>query len=453
MIRSRALILAGLPIACFVLMFAYAVYQLVQIDRAFRFNVGENMLWAVTQTNREAQRVLLSIARQDPPETLQLRMDILHSRVALLYDNPQRAYYNQIGIGMVVDEAMRLTAEVDARIAAPDFAYWDDPAIASLEALDRALRKLSNDTVTADRNERGLRHDLQRGTVQLLLLSVLGAFASGVFIAGLLVRNVRQAIRAREDLEHHRAILEETVARRTQELQEALAVERRAKEVYRSFIITVPHQFRTPLSIIHMVAQRQLRDSPAADPATLEKKFRRILESAERLERLVAGIMTVVSMDARELTRGLLDLNAVADLALRQVRDAHAERTILAECTSEPLMTVGDAVLLEQVIVNLLSNAVKYSPITAPIVLRTWREGDTVRCSVQDRGIGIPAAAQGAIFERFFRAANAHHLPGMGVGLSLSRDIVTLHDGQIGFVSAEGGGSTFTVTLTAAGGE
>lgn len=158
-------------------------------------------------------------------------------------------------------------------------------------------------------------------------------------------------------------------------------------------------------------------------------------------------------MDARELTRGLLDLNAVADLALRQVRDAHAERTILTECTSEPLMTVGDAVLLEQVIVNLLSNAVKYSPITAPIVLRTWREGDTVRCSVQDRGIGIPAAAQGAIFERFFRAANAHHLPGMGVGLSLSRDIVTLHDGQIGFVSAEGGGSTFTVTLTAAGGE
>ncbi|MFT3690581.1 sensor histidine kinase [Paenirhodobacter sp.] len=426
------------------LLFSYAVVQLVMIDRVLRFNVGENMLWAVTQANREAQRLLLGMARDDAPEALSLRYDILHSRVLLLTEGPQYSYFAMLGLE---DQTHRITALLDRIGAMIDRDTPSDDATlqAAVAELDEALRLMSNDTVVAERMLRGEKHDLQRGAMQILLLAVLGAACSGAFMSGLLLRTLQQSIRAQRA---HRALLEETVAQRTRELQDALASERRAKEVYRSFIVTVPHQFRTPLSVILMIAQRQLR-RPDLDSQTLQRKFRRIVEAAQRLNRLLGGVMSVVTMDARELTRHRVDLNAVVGPALQQVREENPDREIRSDLSEAPLWIEADAVLLEQVVLNLLTNAVKYSGAESPVVLRTGRKGSGVFCSVTDYGVGIPDQAQATIFERFYRAPNVHHLPGMGVGLSLSRDIVTMHDGTIDFTSAEGQGSAFTITFPA----
>lgn len=451
MIRSRAVLLATLCIGCFVLLFSYAVVQLVQIDRVLRYNVGENMLWAVTQSNREAQRLLLAMTQGAGPEDLSLRYDILHSRTLLLEEGPQRTYFALLGLDGLTQRVETLLDQVGIMLEHDP--QGQDPAlIARVTDLDEALRQMSNDTVIAERKLRGQKHDQQRGAMQILLFSVLGAAGSGAFMSALLLRTLQQSISAQRALERHRAMLEDTVAQRTRELQGALASERRAKEVYRSFIVTVPHQFRTPLSVIHMIAQRQLR-GPDLDPQTLQRKFRRIIEAAQRLDRLLAGIMSVVTMDARELNRRQIDLNAVVRPALQQVQEENPDRTIRQDLAEGPLWIDGDGVLLEQVVLNLLSNAVKYSSPGWPVRLRTGRVGDQVFCCVSDEGAGIPHEAQATIFERFYRAPNVRHLPGMGVGLSLSRDIVTLHDGEIGFTSAEGKGSTFTITLPAKEGQ
>jgi signal transduction histidine kinase len=105
------------------------------------------------------------------------------------------------------------------------------------------------------------------------------------------------------------------------------------------------------------------------------------------------------------------------------------------------------------VIGNLFSNAIKYSPQGGRVEVTAAINGDTIRVEVHDDGIGIPAEQQAQIFTKFFRAdAAASGIPGTGLGLAVSRDIVESHGGQIGFISAEGAGTTFFIELPGADG-
>lgn len=166
---------------------------------------------------------------------------------------------------------------------------------------------------------------------------------------------------------------------------------------------------------------------------------------------MIGGFLETAAIEQRALVahRTVIDFNAVAAVAATQIRSAHPDRRLDCLFTDERLQIDGDAVLLEQVVLNLLSNAVKYSPPGEIVELRTGREGDRILCTVRDRGCGIPQAALGSIFERYYRAPNTHHLPGVGVGLSLAAQIVGLHGGRIDVTSEEGRGTTFHVTLPA----
>jgi two-component system, NtrC family, sensor histidine kinase KinB len=114
---------------------------------------------------------------------------------------------------------------------------------------------------------------------------------------------------------------------------------------------------------------------------------------------------------------------------------------------------MGNADRLRQVIGNLLSNAIKYSPRGGLVQVTASVRGDAVRFEVRDEGIGIPTEQQPRIFTKFFRAdAAASGITGTGLGLAVSRDIVESHGGQIGFMSAEGEGTTFFVELPGADG-
>jgi signal transduction histidine kinase len=109
----------------------------------------------------------------------------------------------------------------------------------------------------------------------------------------------------------------------------------------------------------------------------------------------------------------------------------------------------ADELRLEQVLQNLLQNALKYSPESQPIAVRVERRSESAVVAVTDRGIGIPAAALPRLFGRFYRAPNAEaqQIGGMGVGLYVVKEIVTLHGGEVAVESAEGQGSTFTISL------
>ncbi len=104
---------------------------------------------------------------------------------------------------------------------------------------------------------------------------------------------------------------------------------------------------------------------------------------------------------------------------------------------------------LGRAIWNLLDNAVKYSPSCKTVWLRTVVRDGSVDISVQDRGVGVPAADQLRIFDKFARGANAAEsgAKGTGLGLAMVRHIVAAHGGHVRLESFPGDGSTFTITL------
>ena len=125
----------------------------------------------------------------------------------------------------------------------------------------------------------------------------------------------------------------------------------------------------------------------------------------------------------------------------------------------------GDPVRLGQACDNLVSNAVKFTPAGGPVTLRlrtAWRTADddvvdgpqpgaeqVARLEVTDTGIGIPAGEQSKLFTRFFRASTAQRnaVPGVGLGLTITKAITTAHGGRLDLRSTEGVGTTFTLTL------
>ena len=107
----------------------------------------------------------------------------------------------------------------------------------------------------------------------------------------------------------------------------------------------------------------------------------------------------------------------------------------------------ADPSRLEQVLVNLIHNSIKFTRPGGEVVLSAQRDGDMVRFSVRDTGIGIPADDLERIFERFYKADRARSSGGTGLGLSIARHIVEAHGGRIWAESEEGRGSTFHFTI------
>src|SRR5690606_8682803 len=113
----------------------------------------------------------------------------------------------------------------------------------------------------------------------------------------------------------------------------------------------------------------------------------------------------------------------------------------------ETIWVTLDKMAVENVMINLLSNAIKYSPENKKILLSTrWQNGN-IHLMVKDEGIGIPAAEQNHLFERFFRAKNALNIQGTGLGLNIVKRYVELMEGEIGFESEENVGTTVYVKL------
>ncbi|MHB8993407.1 MAG: sensor histidine kinase, partial [Chloroflexota bacterium] len=117
--------------------------------------------------------------------------------------------------------------------------------------------------------------------------------------------------------------------------------------------------------------------------------------------------------------------------------------------STEPAVVKGDRDRLEQVLVNLLDNAIRYSPTEREIEVGVVVRDREAIVSVRDHGVAIPREKQGRIFQRFYRAhtGTPHDYGGMGVGLYISREIVSRHLGRMWFESEKGRGSCFYFSL------
>ena len=459
MIWTRGTLFSAATILLFLSLAAVSLVWLSVTQRDLQREVGESNLWAAGQAEREGLRFLIVVEESSAEgmarNEVALQFELLYSRIALLAVDPQRAFLRSIGQETAIARASTLVDSIDAILnpALPGETAMVPNAGISLPAQAAELVALTHDialaTYLAERRAGFDLRERQLRAIALLRVSVIGGAVAGLTMAALLVRDKRRLMQVTVDLRAHETDLQLTIADRTVALREALATETRAKEVYRSFVVTVAHQLRTSVSIIHLTAQRQVRSTAADLPEGARRRFARILDAAERLERLIAGFLETAAVEQRALAadRSLIDFNAIASVAAVQIRSAHPDRRLTCNLGTDPLPVEGDAVLLEQVVLNILSNAMKYSGDDDEVTMSTDKHGNRIRCAIRDRGCGIPQDALGSIFERYYRAPMAHRLPGVGVGLSLAAEIVALHDGCIEVLSTVGEGSTFTILL------
>jgi signal transduction histidine kinase len=221
------------------------------------------------------------------------------------------------------------------------------------------------------------------------------------------------------------------------------------------FMAIASHELRTPVTTIRCTAQLLLShlDRSDSEPPKLLSRLQAVEKMSTRLTRLIADLLDVTRLRTGrlELRRESLDLARLVAEVVNQERveaDSHS-LPVLSVLGDLPLI-VADADRIEQVISNVLNNAFKYSPQDYRIEVVARAEGAGVLLTVADQGIGLPSAALDAIFEPFGRAVNAQRrqLPGMGLGLYISRQIVEQHGGRIWADSpGEEGGTLVSIWL------
>ncbi len=225
---------------------------------------------------------------------------------------------------------------------------------------------------------------------------------------------------------------------------------RRFEEMREDFLATAAHEFKTPLAVIKAQAQL-LQRRGEADP----QGFQVLNRQVERLSRLTHQLLELsrLRLGGPELRRETYDLGEqVAEVLARLQALATGHRLTLAR--REPAPVYADRERIEQVLVNLVDNAVKFSPGGCDVEASVARRGGEVQVSVRDQGLGIPRDKQARIFERYYRAhaGTPEDYGGIGVGLDMSREIVSRHGGRMWFESEPGAGSIFSFTLPLAEG-
>jgi signal transduction histidine kinase/HAMP domain-containing protein len=225
---------------------------------------------------------------------------------------------------------------------------------------------------------------------------------------------------------------------------------KRFDELKNDLVATVAHEFRTPLTslrmAIHLVAEE------AVGPLTAKQA--ELLGSArqdcERLQGIVDDLLDLSSIQSGRLELQVRSISA-AELLSKAIasqefsadqKDIHLESSIAADVDQLEL----DADRIGLVLNNLISNAIRHTPDGGRVSIRVGRSGGSTRFEVTDTGEGIPPEYQKRVFEKFFRVPGSTS-GGAGLGLSISREIVEAHGGEIGLESRPGHGSTFWFTL------
>ncbi|MEP7191153.1 MAG: PAS domain-containing sensor histidine kinase, partial [Roseiflexaceae bacterium] len=279
------------------------------------------------------------------------------------------------------------------------------------------------------------------GSIRYVLISSNVHWQDGRFIhTRCFTRDITDRKQAEE--ERGQLLARERAAR--VEAQEAVQV----RDV---FLSIAAHELKTPLTSLlgnaQLLQRRAERDGNATDHG--KAALRVIVDQAKRLNKMILALLDVSRIETGQLSieRAPVDLCALVRRVVEEIQPALSNLTVDCQTPTGILMIDGDEVRLEQVVQNLLTNAIKYSPQGGPVVVHVEQHAHQARLSVTDIGMGIPQHDQPHLFQRFYRASNAEaqYMSGMGIGLYVVKEIVTLHGGIVVVNSTEGEGSTFTV--------
>ena len=232
-----------------------------------------------------------------------------------------------------------------------------------------------------------------------------------------------------------------------EELQAAYDELNQLDQLKSNFIAIAAHELRTPLSVILGYATFLRNDSAgvAKEQADI------VLESALRLRSLIDEMVNLREVD---LGQAVLDLEVftLQDLVAGTVEEVHTivdakEQQLLLSVPEKPVLIEADRKKMNIVLANLLSNAVKFTANGGRVGIQIGTQGSSVWFRVWDTGIGIPDGQIDRLFDRFYQVESSltRRYEGLGLGLSIAKEMVDLHNGRIDVQSCVGKGSAFTV--------
>jgi len=234
-------------------------------------------------------------------------------------------------------------------------------------------------------------------------------------------------------------------------LMDDVTSEREILQMQRDFVAMVGHELRTPLTIIKGFAWTLRKRVEIASPEETLDVVSTIVNKADQLERLIADLLYVSNIEAREATLsiervGIAEL--ITSVAEDVVRD-HPTREVVID-VGKKLSWPCDETKVALVVRHLIDNALKYSETPDPVTIAAYDDDEgQLHIDVTDRGIGLVSSDVPHIFDRFRQVDNSstREHGGTGVGLYLSAQLVKMHGGRITVDSTWGKGSTFSVIL------
>ena len=229
--------------------------------------------------------------------------------------------------------------------------------------------------------------------------------------------------------------------------RQELEVQQKLNQFKTNLLHSISHEFRTPLNLISMSAGMIERYLTSKQEGQKQRISERIEVSVKFLLHLLEKIEFVHKDNSHSCGLVAIELESFC-------RHIIADQTLFAPqhetrfyyvCQHQSVCL--DRELLRQILSNLLANALKYSPEEKPVLLTVKNEGNKVIFEIQDWGVGIPQADQPHLFDLFYRGTNTDEVSGTGLGLTIVKKAVNMHEGEVTFSSEDGVGSTFIVTL------
>tara|TARA_R110000765_G_scaffold45159_6_gene93356 strand:+ start:779 stop:2290 length:1512 start_codon:yes stop_codon:yes gene_type:complete len=244
--------------------------------------------------------------------------------------------------------------------------------------------------------------------------------------------------------------LEKTVDERTQQLTEALAVEKELNELKTRFLSLVSHEFKTPLSSILTSITLLGKYTQTEQQEKRDKHVNTIKKKVKYLDTILTDFLSVERLDSGKINYSI-ETFPLSKIVNEVIYDANmllkAGQKINYPENIDDITIEFDEKTLELVLSNLVRNAIKYSPEDSIIDVQVAIENNKLLLKIIDKGIGIPEEEQKHIFNRYFRAENALLTQGTGIGLNIAKQHLENLGASLEFSSEENKGSIFTVNI------